>query len=73
MEALACGHPREAKKVSVIGASRLRKCKNTEFVRGLSKRGFVKVAVSKAVPVREFSLGEFFPYNIIQVAEILTF
>ena len=49
-----CGHPREAKfKVSVTGASRLRKCKNTEFVRGLSKRGFVKVAVSKAVPVRE--------------------
>ena len=54
VEALARGHPREAKfKVSVTGASRLRKCKNTEFVRGLSKRGFVKVAVSKAVPVRE--------------------
>ena len=57
MEALACGHPREEKKVSVIGAGRLRKCENTEFVRGLSKGGFVKVAVSKAVPLRECSLG----------------
>ena len=35
-----CGHPREAKKVSVIGAGRLRKSKNTEFVLDLSKGRF---------------------------------
>ena len=60
--------PSGSKKVSVIGAGRLRNCKNTEFVWDLSKGGFVKVAVSKAVPLRELPL-----YNIIQVAEILTF
>ena len=49
VEALVCGHPREAIKVSVIGAGRLRKSKNTEFVWDLSKGGFVKVAVRKAV------------------------
>ena len=68
-----CGHPREAKKVSVIGAGRLRKCLNTEFLWDLSKGGFVKVAVRKAVPLRECSLGELALYNVIQVAEILTF
>lgn len=39
MEALVCGYPRKAKKVSVIGAGRLRKSKNTEFVLDLSKGG----------------------------------
>ena len=73
VEALVCGHPREAIKVSVIGAGRLRKSKNTEFVWDLSKGGFVKVAVRKAVPLRECSLGELPQHNIIQVVEILTF
>ena len=68
-----CGHPREAKKVSVTGAGRLRKSKNTEFVWDLSKGGFVKVAVSKAFPLRECSSGKLPLCNIIQVAEILTF
>ena len=68
-----CGHPREAIKVSVIGAGRLRKSKNTEFVWDLSKGGFVKVAVRKAVPLRECSLGELPQHNIIPVVEILTF
>ena len=66
-----CGHPREAIKVSVIGAGRLRRCKNTGFVWDLSKGGFVRVAVSKAVPLRECSFGELALYNIIQVADVL--
>ena len=68
-----CGHPREAKKVSVTGAGRLPKCKNRGFVWDLTKGGFVKVAVRKAVPLRECSSGKLPLYNIIQVAEILTF
>jgi len=40
VEAIVSGHPRHAKKVSVTGASRLRECKNTEFVWELSKPGF---------------------------------
>ena len=31
-KALVSGHPRDAKKVSVTGAGRLRELKNTEFV-----------------------------------------
>ena len=46
------------KKVSITGASRLRECKNTEFEWELSKRGFVKVGVSRAVHLREGPLGE---------------
>ena len=46
------------KKVSITGAGRLRECKNTEFVWEVSKRGFVKAAVSRAVPLREGPLGE---------------
>ena len=34
------GHPRDAKKVPVPGAGRLRECKNTEFVGELRKTGF---------------------------------
>ena len=33
------GHPRDAKKVPVTGAARLRECKNTEFVWELRKTG----------------------------------
>ena len=33
------GHPRDAKKVPVTGAGRLRQCKNTEFVWELRKTG----------------------------------
>ena len=32
VEATVSGRPREAEKVSAIGADRLRKCVNTEFV-----------------------------------------
>ena len=53
MEVLVSGHPRDdprdSKKVFVSGVGRLRECKNTEFVWELSKRGFVKAAVSRAV------------------------
>ena len=65
--------PSGSDKGSVIGAGRLRKSKNTEFVWDLSKGGFVKVAVRKAVPLRECSLRELPQHNIIQVVEILTF
>ena len=46
--------------VSITGAVRLRECKNPEFVcrnGGCVKRGFVKVAVSRAFHLRECSLG----------------
>ena len=39
MEVLVRGHPRDAKKVPVTGAARLRQCKNTEFVLELRKTG----------------------------------
>ena len=39
MEVLVRGHPRDAKKVPVTGAARLRECKNTEFVLELRKTG----------------------------------
>ena len=34
------GHPRDAKKVFITGAGRLRESKNTEFVWELRKTGF---------------------------------
>ena len=40
VEAPVGGHPREAEKVSVTGAGRLRKCVNTEFVRARVQTGF---------------------------------
>ena len=40
VEALVSGHHRDAKKVSIIGAGRLRECENTEFVLELRKTGF---------------------------------
>ena len=40
VEALVGGHSRDAKKVSVTEAGRLRECKNTEFVWELRERGF---------------------------------
>ena len=46
--------------VSITGAVRLRECKNPEFVcrnGGCVKRGFVKVAVSRAFRLRECPLG----------------
>ena len=60
MEALEGGHPRDAKKVFVTGAGRLRECKDTEFVWELRKTGFVKMAVqlSRAVRLRECPLGQ---------------
>ena len=39
-EALVGGHSRDAKKVFVTEAGRLRECKNTEFVWELRERGF---------------------------------
>ena len=55
VEAPVSGHPRDAKKVFVPGAGRLRECKNTEFVWELSKTGFcVKVAISGAVRLPEY-------------------
>ena len=38
MEALVSGYPRDAKKVSVIGAGRSRECKNREFVWELKRK-----------------------------------
>ena len=40
VEALVSGHGRDAKKVPVTGAGRLRECKNTEFVREVRKTRF---------------------------------
>ena len=40
---------RNAKKLSVIEAGRLRECKNTEFVWELRKRGVAKAAIKRAV------------------------
>ena len=48
VEALVSGHHRDAKKMSITGAGRLRECENTEFVWELREPGFVKVAVSRA-------------------------
>ena len=44
--------------MSITGANHLRECKNTEFEWELSKRGFVKVAVSSAVRLGEGPLGQ---------------
>ena len=40
VEALVSGHGRDAKKVPVTGAGRLRECKNTEFVWEVRKTRF---------------------------------
>ena len=45
-------HPREAKKVPVTGASRLRECKIRSLYGSLEKRGFVKAAVGRAIRLR---------------------
>ena len=42
-------HPQDAKKVPVIGAARLQECKNTVYMGGEKKGGFLQVAVKKAV------------------------
>ena len=39
MEVLVRGHPRDAKKVPLTGAGRLRECKNTELFWELRKTG----------------------------------
>ena len=60
VEAFVSGDPRDAKKVSVTEAGRLRECKNTQFVWELRKTAFCeqKVAVSRAFRLRERPLGE---------------
>ena len=57
-KALVSGHPRDAKKVSVTGAGRLRELKIQSLYESREKRGFVKAAVSRAVRLRECPLGE---------------
>ena len=44
---------RNAKKLSVIEAGRLRECKNTEFVWELRKTGVAKAAIKRAVHLLE--------------------
>ena len=58
VEVLVSGHPPGVKKVSKTGAVRFRECKITEFVWELRKRGFVKVAVNRAVRLRQRPLGK---------------
>ena len=57
VEAPISGHLREVEKVSTTAAGRLREYVNTVFVCRLEvKQGFVKVAVSRAVSLRECPL-----------------
>ena len=64
VEADVRGHPQDTKKVSVItGAGHFWECKNTEFVWQL--RETVKVAISRAVCLRECSWKANFILNII--------
>ena len=64
VEADVRGHPQDTKKVSVItGAGHFWECKNTEFVWQL--RETVKVAISRAVCLRECSWKANFISNII--------
>ena len=64
VEADVRGHPQDTKKVSVItGAGHFWECKNTEFVWQLKKT--VKVAISRAVCLRECSWKANFILNII--------
>ena len=65
---LVSRHSRDAKKVSVAGACHSRDCKNTVFVWELRKTGSsnVKVAVSRAVRLRECPSGELPPYCAVK-------
>ena len=64
VEADVRGHPQDTKQVSVItGAGHFWECKNTEFVWQL--RETVKVAISRAVCLRECSWKANFILNII--------
>ena len=64
VEADVRGHPQDTKKVSIItGAGHFWECKNTEFVWQLKKT--VKVAISRAVCLRECSWKANFILNII--------
>ena len=60
VEVFVSGDPRDAKKVSVTEAGRLRESKSTQFVWELRKTAFCKqkVAVSRAFHLRECPLGE---------------
>ena len=64
VEADVSGHPQDTKKVSIVtGAGHFWECKNTEFVWQLKKT--VKVAISRAVCLRECSWKANFILNII--------
>ena len=64
VEADVRGHPQDTKKVSIVtGAGHFWECKNTEFVWQL--RETVKVAISRAVCLRECSWKANFILNII--------
>ena len=64
VEADVRGHPQDTKKVSIVtGAGHFWECKNTEFVWQL--REMVKVAISRAVCLRECSWKANFILNII--------
>ena len=64
VEADVRGHPQDTKKVSIVtGAGHFWECKNTEFV--WQMRETVKVAISRAVCLRECSWKANFILNII--------
>ena len=64
VEADVRGHPQDTKKVSIVtGAGHFWECKNTEFVWQL--RETVKVAISRAVCLRQCSWKANFILNII--------
>ena len=67
MEALVSGHPRDAKKVPVPGAGRLRECKKQSLYESWEKQSFKKVAVSKAVILRGRLLGEPPLYTVLML------
>ena len=55
-EALISGHPRDVKKVSITGAGRLRKCKNTQFVWELRKTAFCEGGHKLSFPLTRVSI-----------------
>ena len=71
MEAVVSGHPQDTKKVYVTGAGHFWECKNTEFVWQLRKT--VKVAISRAVRLRECSWKSNFILKIFSSAYYFIF
>ena len=63
VEALVCGHPRDAKKVSVTGADRLRECKNTEVVWAFSRCPYVELSAYQSVRWESFYCIAFSSHN----------